>query len=185
MTVDQYAATNPYYAKLKKLLDIAEDNELYSSIVNSPFKDKKMAALFHLGVVVFLLVNKQDKTIDRIALSDTYSAKGAVLVSAKPFKEIRIPVNEEKNIISKAIKTGEPQLTHDWKYLFVPELTAQDARFNQASAGIGCSAVYPLIGNFDGGAIIFSYYQPPEKIGAEHHDFMNTYAKLVSNRLSS
>lgn len=55
--------------------------QLNDTIVNAPFGDNLGAIDIDLGVVVLLLARPETKTIDRIALSDTYSAKGAVRMS--------------------------------------------------------------------------------------------------------
>jgi hypothetical protein len=170
------------FAKLEAFLDAADDEHLFNQIVNAPFFDKLMAAFLGLGIVVLLLNNPKNKTIDRIALSNTEQAEGAKKRSAKPFAEIKIPASHPENIIARTITTGQPQQTDDWQYLFVPELTLEEARLNQASAGIGCSFVYPLMAR-DGGAIIFSYFIKPEDIGKDQKNFMATYAKLVSDKL--
>lgn len=175
-----------YFAKLQELLqDCQNDQELFSAIVNAPFYDQKTATVMSLGITVLLLVNNKTGTIDRIALSDTEPAKGAVNMSVKPFKSIKIPIDYPENAIAMAIKTNKPQVVSDWQYLFIPDLTPQEARFNQAGAGIGCSVVYPLIGARDGGAMIFSYYQLPAKIGARHHDFMRKYSAMAAKALGS
>jgi hypothetical protein len=170
------------FAKLASLLDATEDSHLFGQIVNAPFYDKLMAAFLGLGVVVFLLNNPTDGTIDRVSLSSTEHAEGAKKRSAKPFHEIKIPVDATDNIIAKAIRTREPQQTDDWQYLFTPELTHEEARLNQASAGISCSFVWPLNAR-DGGALIFSYFIHLEEITDEHLEFMRQYADTVSAKL--
>ncbi len=181
MANSHHDAHGDYLPKLKTILASAKNEKnLYEAIVNSPFNDKGLAVSIGLGVVVLLLINKVAKTIDRIALSDTEAAKGAVEYSVKPFKEIRIPLNFKGNIIAEAIKTGTPQHTADWKNMFIPALTAEEARFNQAGAGIGCSLVYPLLDSKIKGAIIFSYYIQPEEISEKHRKFMHNYTSIVS-----
>jgi hypothetical protein len=174
----------PYYSELKTFLAVAKkDSELFEAIVNAPFHDRRRAALLGLGIVVLLLVNKKKRAIERIALSNTELAEGAVKVSVKPFKEIVIPLGYKGNFIAEAIRSGRYQQTNDWQYLFVPDLTPEEARLNQAGAGIGCSFVYPLIGARYGGALIFSYYLTLDKIEPAHRDFMFRYSKLVSEAL--
>lgn len=158
------------------------DQALFSAIVNAPFEDKLTAATLSLGIVVLLLVNKKTNMIDRVALSDTEPAKGAVTISEKPFKTIKIPIDYTANAIAKAIQTNESQKVTDWKYLFIPAMSPEGGRFNQAGAGIGCSVVCPIKVR-DGGALIFSYYQEPDKIGRLQHDFMKRYTTLVSKYL--
>jgi hypothetical protein len=173
-----------YYSQLKEILESAKgDHDLFETIVNAPFSDRRRAGLLGLGIVVLLLVNKKTRTIDRVALSDTDLAKGAVRMSVKPFHDIKIPLNYKGNFIAEAIRSERYQQTGDWQYLFAPELSAEEARLNQAGAGIACSYVYPLIDARSGGALIFSYYLHLDKIEPEHHDFMRNYAKIVSRKL--
>lgn len=177
-------SSKSFFTELKSLLSTPQnDKDLFETIVNAPFKNKLHTTTIDLGIIVLLLVNKKTKTIDRIALSKTEHAEWAIKMSPVPFHEIKIPVNNKQNTIAKAIKTGVPQKTTDWKYLFVPALAPEAARFNQAGAGIACSFVYPLIGVRDGGAMIFSYYQPLDHITKKHTSFMDKYALLVADAL--
>ncbi len=153
---------------------------LFDVFVNAPFEDTATATLLGLGIIVFLRINNQTKTLDHITLSSTEQADGAAEMSPKPLEDIQIPINDANNLIAKAIKTGHFQITSDWQHLFTPDLTPTQAHFNQAGAGIGCSVVYPLNGR---GALIFSYYIYPDQITKEHHRFMNEYAALVSKAL--
>lgn len=176
---------NIFLKRLSEILSVADnDAQLFELIVNAPFHDMIKATELDLGIVVFLQVNKKAGTIDRIALSNTEAATGAVRMSEKPFHEIKIPLGHPKNAIARAIATGAPQFVSDWKYLFIPAMDARAARFNQAGAGIEFSAVFPLKAR-DGGAIIFSYFQVTNNIGHEHHEFMQSYAEIVTKRLAS
>lgn len=166
----------------KQLASSKNDHELFNTVVNAPFQYKVETAFLFLGIIVLLLVNKETGTIDRIALSDTELAKNTTEVSVVPFKEIKINVDHPENIIAQAIQTGEPRDTTDWKYLFMPALTSEQARINQASAGIAYSAVYPLKAR-DGGALIFSYFQYQQQIGEDQRDFMRNYADIVTSAL--
>jgi hypothetical protein len=181
-----HGGLDTYLAKLGMKLRHCDDDpeKCYAAVVNTPFSDKLVTTQLGLGIIVLLLNNEKTKTVDRIALSDTFHAEGAVNMSAKPFKEIKIPNDHEANIIVKAILTHRSQHTSDWKDLFIPAMSAVDARFNQAGAGIECSYVYPF--EYEaGGALIFSYFSDPAKIGDSHKRFMKTYAKLVGSTLSN
>lgn len=174
---------NLNYDDLKDNLAAANgDEELFRAIVNAPFNFKVEAASLFLGIVVLLLVDKKAGTINRIALSDTEMAKNTTAVSVKPFEEIKIPLSSEENILAAAIRDGQPHDTTDWKFLFTPVLTGDQARINQASAGIAYSAVYPLKAR-DGGAMIFSYYQYQGSIGEAQRNFMDRYVEIVDDSL--
>ena len=175
------------WATYENLLRAAHsDDELCKAIVNGPFADRSITTDLGLGIIVLLLVNEKTKTIDRVALSNTDPAVGAVRMSARPFHEIKIPLTEKNNILVKAVSSGKPQVTSDWQYLFTPVLTAQEARFNQFGAGIDHSIVYPLHNKQDGtvpAAIIFSYFELPHDIGAEHNEFMGQVVERVEQYL--
>jgi hypothetical protein len=160
-------------------------SEFLKQIVNAPFHDRLRMTNYGIGIVVFLQTNHKTNTVDRLALSDTDPAKGAVRMSAKEFKEIKIPRDHTENIIVKALDTNKPQYTSDWKYLFTPELSAKDARFNQAGAGIDCSFVYPIIDQKNEAALIFSYFEPFREISHEQREFMAGYAKLVGRYIKN
>lgn len=186
MVLFAHSNDDAYYADIKQLLDSAKSQQqLYKSIVNTPFNDKTRAALLGLGIVVLLLVNPETGNIDRVALSDTELAEGAVRMSVKPFKDIKIPLAFRGNFIAEAIRSGRYQQTSDWRYLFAPALSPEEAHLNQAGAGIGCSYVYPIKGINNGGALIFSYFQPLDKIGSEHRQFMHAYSRIVASAINN
>ncbi|MDB5186325.1 MAG: hypothetical protein JWL85_848 [Candidatus Saccharibacteria bacterium] len=183
MTKDLATTNDAYFATIQNLLETAQDEaDLHDQIVNAPFHDKLASTLLSIGIITFMLVCKKSGMIDRIGMSDTELAKGAINMSIKPLESIRIPIRYDDNLIAKAINKGIPQITQDWQYLFNPVLTPEEARFNQAGAGIGCSFVYPLAAR-DGAALIFSYYQPLSVIGSEQRDFMQRYSELVARTL--
>jgi len=154
--------------------------EVYQAVVDAPFAQTVQMALLSLGITVLLLVNKKTNSLDRIALSNTEMAKGSTRYSMKKFNDIKIPLTQTNNILVEAVTSQQPCQTSDWANMFVPELTPEQARLNQASAGIGTSVIYP----FARGAMIFSYYKEPDGIETAHHEFMSQYIKLVGQRLA-
>ena len=171
--------------ELSKILGtpVKGDEKLFELIVDTPFQFEAEAAFLFLGIDVLLLVNKKTGMIDRVAISNTELATNTNNVSFVPFKDIKIPMAYPDNIISQAIQTGKPQETTDWKQLYAPALTTDQAHINQASSGIAYSAVYPLQAR-DGGAMIFSFYQYSSNIGVPQKNFMKTYTSLVNERLN-
>jgi hypothetical protein len=184
MSVPHIPVNESYYSEFQTLFNSAKsDAELFEVIVDAPFHDKSVTTMLGLGIIVLLLVNKKSSTIDRIALAKTDMARGTLHMSSKPFNEIKIPLSNKENYIAIAVRSGQYMITSDWQYLFTPELSPEDARFNQAAGGIGCSVIYPLNGARDGAALIFSFYEPMDKITNEHHKFMKKYVSLVTNVL--
>jgi hypothetical protein len=173
-----------FFAQLReKLNHVKTEKELFDVIVNAPFSDRRRTALLGLGMIIFLLVDKRTKMVQRMAVSDTDFARGAARMASKPFKDIQIPLRYKGNFVAEAIRSERYQQTSDWQYLFAPELSPEESRLNQAAAGIGCSYIYPLVYVRSGGALVFSYYLPVDKIQQEHRDFMRTYSKMVTNSL--
>jgi hypothetical protein len=179
-----YHTDDAYLARLKGMLKALKNNaDLHKTIVDAPFFDKKQTILLGLGMIVLTLVDKASNTVKRVAYSDTEPAKSAFRMSVKPFRHLVIPFDDEVNIIPRAIKTKKYQITDDWRFLFVPVLTPEEARFIQAGAGTDTSVVYPLSSSTAGGTIIFSFYEQAKNIRDEHHEFMNAYCAMVSTAI--
>lgn len=173
------------YDLLEQTLAAAKtDQQLFQAIVDAPFEQRVEMAFMFLGIIVLLLVNPKTGMIDRVALSNTELAKSTTDVSVVPFEEIKIPLDTTGNIIARAIREGQPQDTTDWRFLFYPALTPEQARINQASAGIAYSAVCPFRAR-DGGALIFSYFQHDQGLSEAQTKFMSHYAALTNARLES
>ncbi len=173
-----------YIANIQKVLYATPDGHArYEAVVNAPFHNKLHTTDLDLGIVVLLEVDRKAKAIKRIAFSDTEPARWSVKMLPIPFHEIKIPLSHSRNIIAKAVREKKHYKTADWHYLFTPALAAQTSRFNQAEAGIGCSYVFPLTGPRKSGAIIYSYYQPPENITSQHLDFMQAYTTITRKAL--
>ena len=183
MDQSPFQPNSPYYEKLRALLRAAGSREeLLEAIVNAPFHELRQTTHLDLGIIALLVVNKKGGTIDTLALSDTELARGAAEMAEKPFGDIRIPLGDSKNIVARAIATGQPQAAADWKFLAAPALPVQAARLNQAGGGIEYSQVYPLLAG-DGGALIFSFFQPGSNIGPDHIAFMEAYTRIVDDAL--
>lgn len=147
------------YEELKKTLQSAKNNkQLQYLIVNAPFDFKVACAMLFFGIIVLLEVDEAGLNINRIALSSTELAQNTTEVSYVPFNKIQIPLLHSENIIATAMRAGQPQDTTDWKFLFEPALTPEQARLNQASGGIAYSAVYPIKNGKRASTLIFSYF---------------------------
>jgi hypothetical protein len=172
-------------SEIRSALASADSKTLATAIVNAPFKYRADMVLMGIGIVVLLIADKKCGQIHRIALSNTDLAAGTTRISSKKFEEIKVPIDDKQNIIAKTIRTQEPQMTDDWKYLFTPALSPDQARLNQAGGGIACSYVYPLSFNGESGALIFSFFKGPEQIGRTETDFMAGYSAAVSEKLEN
>jgi hypothetical protein len=172
-----------FFLELKRILEAAKtDTQLYEAIVNAPFHNKRTTTMLGLGFLSFVLVNKKTRSIDRISISKTDMAKGALDITVRPFRDLKVPIGYKGNAVAEAIRSGRYQQTNDWDYLLTPSLKPEEARLNQAAAGIASSYVYPLSGTRSG-AIIFQYFITLDKIENTHREFMFRYTKLVSQIL--
>ena len=173
---------------LRKVLSETPAEHVAAAIVNEPFAFQLDMVAMGIGIIVFLLADPKTEVIYRVALSRTHLAEGTLRMSDKKFEDIEIPLRNEDNIIARVIAEQKPQMTEDWKYLFVPELTPEQSRMNQAGGGIAGSFVYPVRfkdGKKDGdAAIIFSYYKFLDKVGVSERQFMKSYSEVVGEALS-
>lgn len=183
--------TPPYHysssclTKLKALLEAAKTKEdIYRAIVDAPFGDRQNTTHLGVGIIGLMLVNEELQVIDRVAYSHTELAINAYSMSAKPYTEIKVPVDCHQNLIAEAIHTGKAGITDSWECLFVPDLTKEDALFIQAGAGVDCSVVYPMKKCDLRGALVYSFFEPPSSLTEEHHLFMQSYTDLASSRLA-
>lgn len=173
-----------YIQELKRTLDsVKNDKALFGTIVNAPFYNRRITTILGLGFLSFVMVDKRTRTINRVSISHTDTAQGALDITVKPFRNLKVPIGFKGNAVAEAIRSGRYQQTSDWSYLLNPILKPEEARLNQAGAGIACGFVYPLINVRDGGAIIFQYFITLDKIGMAQREFMFRYTKLVSNAL--
>src|SRR3954468_21597518 len=101
MATDTTAPPNFDYGALEQTLADTTPDTLHSTIVNSPFAFQMQVTMLFLGIIVLLLVDEKNGTINRVALSDTELAKNTTDVSMVPFEEIKIPLNHEENIIAQ------------------------------------------------------------------------------------
>lgn len=136
-----------------------------------------------MGFLTLVMVNRKNKTLDRIAMTENDIAQGAKEMTVKPFEELIVPLSFKGNAVVEAVRSGRYQQTSDWNYLLAPVLKPEEARLNQAGAGIASSFVFPLVNARDGGAIIYQYFITLDRIGKQQHDFMFRYTKLASEAL--
>jgi len=169
---------------LKATLAETPPQRLAGAIVNEPFNFQLDMVAMGIGIMVFLVADPKTEVIYRVALSRTHLAEGTLRMSDKKFEDIDIPLGHKQNIIARAIAEQKPQMTEDWKYLFIPALTPEQARMNQGGGGIACSFVYPVHFADGDAALIFSYYKFLDKVGASERQFMQSYSKLVGETLS-
>lgn len=131
-------------------------------------------------IIVLTLIDEEKQLLKRVALSQTSQASSAQRVSKIPFHEIDIPLSEKSNTLIACIDSTEPMSTTDWKSLFNPILSAEEARTNQTAAGITCSMVYPLIVRDKAiGAVIFSMTKPEAEVSDTERELLTGFCDIV------
>jgi len=160
---------------------IKNDSDLFKTIVNYPFKYRLEVTNLSLGIIVLLLVNKNEERVDRICMTDNDLAQAAKRMSPESFSNIKLPMGDKTNIIVKAIKSKKPISTMNWTYLVTPALPSDIALLNQAAAGIGHSVVFPFTAR-DGGALMYHFYE--DEISQFQFKFMEDYTNKVNTILN-
>lgn len=175
-----------YIKSLSETLERAKSPEdLYKRIVNEPFRDRLHTTTYGLGFITLVLVNKKTSSVNRISMTDNDLSQGARSVTVIPFEKLIVPLDQKGNCVVEAIKSGRYQQTNDWYYLLTPVLKPEEARLNQAGAGIASSYVYPLVNTRPAGALIFQFFITMDKVSSEHRDLMFRYTKVVSQSLNN
>jgi signal transduction histidine kinase len=96
-------------------------------------------------LVAILLLDKENKSIKRLAVSQSDSiVQAEVKLNQKLFSE-NIPLTEELNLMVKAVKTRFMQLTHGLNKMLIPHFSEEQSKIAQEIIGINVSFVYPLI----------------------------------------
>lgn len=172
--------TDPHLQNLASILSKSTKDTCYQSVVDAPFEDKLQSAMLGLGIVALIILNKKDKTLDRVAISQTDRAKDVLKSTVKPFYAIKIPASTQSNLIATAVRTGKTQITTSWSDLLTPALTPKDAALDQTISAIGCSIVEPFKCKTLSGALLFDFFLGSESLTKEHNDFIEQYTKLVT-----
>lgn len=168
------------YQQLKQLFASApNESELATIIANAPFNQPLWAALLFLGFICFYVVDEEAEQVRLAAVSDTEYYRMAVANYEFDPKKFTISLHNSNNDIVKAITEQTEVTTEDWSTLSRPQANNEAVRLNQASSGIACSFVRPLVGKRRG-AIMYSYFQYQDTIGASQREFMRRYDQMAS-----
>ena len=163
----------------KIILDTLDFNQVVQRICDGLLSELGYLDLGY-KIIVLTLVDEKNDVLKRIALSQTREAKKAQEVSAVPFHQIDIPMSASDNLLIKTIKSGRPGSTKDWKNLFSPILSADQARNNQNAAEITSSMVYPIrLREENIGAVIFSMTKEETEVTEEEKDLLRGFCDII------
>jgi signal transduction histidine kinase len=161
------------------ILNTLDFNQVVKNSVNSVFNELGYLDLGY-RIVVLSLINEQEETLERIAISQTEDAKKALLATRVPFSKIIIPLNEADNLCVKAISTKSVYATTYWYDILRPVSNEADAAILQRKVGIKTSMIYPVFANGRAiGSIIFSMVKKYEEVTDREKELLAGFVDLV------
>ncbi len=163
----------------KIILDTLDFNEVVERIVDGLLLELGYLDLGY-RIIVLTLVDEKKQVLKRISLSRTKEAKRALEASRIPFHDIDIPLRSNNNILIQTLKTKKPHVTHNWKDIFIPILSEDDALKNQRAANIKTSMTYPVVVRGKAiGILIFSMVKKESEVTAEERNLIAGFTEIV------
>lgn len=142
------SALNKLYAIMVSLVTLEETAQKLTDALAFEFG-------FKAGVLS--LIDKKTNTLKRVAVSHTEAGLIGLRMLPIPYHQIGIPLTNEHNLLVRAIKVKEPQITKSMYDLFVPSLEKELVDKLQSLMGITNSLVYPIFSKQEViGTMIFS-----------------------------
>jgi hypothetical protein len=171
------------YDSLAALLAAATPSQNSTAIVNAPFHDKVSMAYLFLGFIGLYIVDEDKQQLQLVAVSGTEEYERAVEgYDFNPADYQLCLKDNQQNTLVKAVESGLPQDNTDWASLRRKDKSPAIVRLNQANSGIAYSAIYPFHAS-QRGALMYSYYQYPDKIDISQRTFMQKYTTLAAAHL--
>ncbi len=172
------------YELLSSIIASALEESRYKAVVEAPFGDKINMAFLFLGFICLYIVDEKKGEVQLKAASGTEQYRLAVERYNFKLSDFHLRFDADKdNTIVQAIASGKPQGTADWVTLSRKHKSAEAVRLNQANSGIAYTAIYPFSSSVRG-ALMYNFYQYPDKIDGEQRAFMKKYTDLVSTFIS-
>jgi signal transduction histidine kinase len=140
------------------------------------------AIAFELGFEagVLSLIDDKTATLKRVAVSHTRAGLIGIKMLPVPYKAIGIPLEDQQNILIKAIRERKPQITKRMFDLFVPSLPPETVDNLQRLMNIRTSFVYPIFSkNRVIGTMIFSIAGDENQISAYQRDAVSKIIEVV------
>lgn len=163
----------------KIILDTLDFNEVVERIVDGLLLELGYLDLGY-RIIVLTLVDEKKQVLKRISLSRTEEASKALEASRIPFHEIDIPLSSNNNILIKTLNAKQPYITHNWKDIFIPVLSEEDALRNQHAANIKTSMTYPIVVKGKAiGVLIFSMVKSENEVTEEETNLIAGFTEIV------
>lgn len=136
--------------------------------------------------IVLTLLDEQNKTLKRIAISNTEAAEKFLKESPIPFNDIIIPLWATENLLVKAVTQKKRFVTDNVSDVFVPALDREWVHTFVESLGIKTSIIYPIIAKEKVlGAIIFTLSKAESNITEEEWVILESYVGAVGIALDN
>lgn len=137
-------------------------------------------------VIVLTLLDEQNKTLKRIAISNTEAAEKFLKETPIPFNDIIIPLWATENLLVKAVTQRRRFVTDNVSDVLVPALDREWVHTFVESLGIKTSIVYPIIAKEKVlGAIIFTLSKSESYIKEEEWAILESYVGAVGIALDN
>jgi signal transduction histidine kinase len=169
----------------KAVLETVDFNEATKQVVN--------IILTELGyikagyeVIVLTLLDEQNKTLKRIAISNTESAQKFLNATPVPFNDIIIPLWATQNLSVRAISEKKRFVAENVSDILVPAIDREWVDSFQSALGIKSSLVYPIIAKDKVlGTLIFSLSKPESEIKEEEWEILDSFVGAVGIALDN
>ena len=139
-------------ARKNKLLSLLRqiDSIILSTVTNIHQIAEQVANIVvdeteFIKVVSILLLDKNSGHLIGLAVSQTEEIKKAEAQLNRTFQGISIPLENNDNIVVKAVKERKMLLTHELYYVLTPHFTKEESIRTQGILHTDASYVYPLI----------------------------------------
>ena len=163
----------------KLILNSLDFNHVVQEIVDAVLHELGYLKLGY-EIMVLTLINKKTDTLERISISKTNKAKLALEKSPIPFHKIKIPLDDQHNLLIKAIKAKTPLTTRDWREILTPAFSQEEASIIQQDLGIKSSLIYPVYSQTEvTGALILSMSKQPSQVTEAERDLVRSFADIV------
>ena len=169
----------------KAVLETVDFNEATKQVVNIILTE---LGYINAGyeIIVLTLLDEQQKTLKRIAISNTKPAEEFLRATPIPFADIIIPLWATQNLSVRAINEKKRFVSENVSEVLVPAVDREWVDNFQATLGIKTSIVYPIIAKERAlGTLIFSLSKEEYKITEEEWSILDSFVGAVGIALDN
>lgn len=169
----------------KAVLETTDFEESTKKVVNIILTE---LGYIHSGyeVIVLTLLDEKEKTLKRIAISNTESAAKFLSATPIPFNDIVIPLWAQQNLSVRAINEKKRFVAENVSEVLVPAIDREWVDDFQKTLGIKTSIVYPIIAKEKVlGTLIFSLSKSESEIKEEEWSILESFVGAVGIALDN